>query len=66
MEEKKYYVGILVVFIIIIISYSLLPFYSTVTPELADLPFFYWYQIALLVVTTILLSAVAYLYGGDR
>jgi hypothetical protein len=34
------------------------PFYNTVEPELADIPFFYWYQLAWIVMGAVLLGVV--------
>jgi ABC-type uncharacterized transport system permease subunit len=43
------------------------PFYNHARPTLAGLPFFYWYQLAWVVVTPVLLGiVVAFTREGDR
>jgi hypothetical protein len=42
---------------------TLLPWiYNRAAPELFGLPFFYWYQLAWVVVTSLLLGVVAYIF----
>ena len=40
------------------------PFYNVTAPELAGLPFFYWFQLIMLPVTAILFITAAYLIDG--
>ncbi|BBG22888.1 DUF3311 domain-containing protein [Sulfuracidifex tepidarius] len=54
MSGNKYYVGILVMFIIDIILYAVLPVFDKVSPAIGGLPFFYTYQTIMLVVSSIL------------
>ncbi|MCY0850809.1 DUF3311 domain-containing protein [Sulfuracidifex metallicus] len=51
---SKYYLIMLFMFIIDIILYALLPVYNKVTPSIGGLPFFYTYQIFMLVVSSVL------------
>lgn len=42
------------------------PLYNRAGPPVAGLPFFYWYQLAWVVVTAVLLGAVVLLTREDR
>jgi len=58
--NSTYYVAMLVVAIIVTLLYSLFPIYNKINPTLGGLPIFYWYQILLLAVTTILSAVVVH------
>ncbi|BFH73824.1 DUF3311 domain-containing protein [Sulfurisphaera javensis] len=58
--NSAYYIAMLIVVIIILILYSLFPLYDKVNPTIAGLPMFYWYQILMLGVTTVISFLVAY------
>jgi len=51
---SKYYLLMLFMFIIDIILYALLPVYNKVSPSIGGLPFFYTYQIVMLIVSSVL------------
>ena len=40
------------------------PFYNVVNPELGGLPFFYWFQMAMLPVSAVLFVIAAFLIDG--
>ncbi len=50
--------------ILILIPFAVyfdVPFYNVVTPTLGGLPFFYWFQIAMLPISAVLFIIAAYL-----
>ncbi len=64
MSGNKYYIGILVMFVIDIILYAALPLFNKVSPTIGGLPFFYTYQIIMLVVSSVLFLIPS--LAGDR
>lgn len=54
---------ILLLLVIPLIATLWVPFYAGATPELAGIPFFYWYQFLWVIITAIL-TAVVYLLVG--
>ncbi len=62
---NAYYVAMGFAFLIDIILYSIYPVFNKVQPELLGLPFFYWYQILLLVITTVLMVGASAIKNGE-
>jgi len=62
--SSKYYLVILLMFVIDIVLYALLPVYDKVSPSIGGLPFFYTYQIVMLVVSSVLFVIPSFI--GDR
>nr|AKI85264.1 hypothetical protein [uncultured organism] len=50
---NKFYPTLGIVLLIDIIMYSIYPIFNKTTPELFGIPFFYWYQTILLVITSL-------------
>jgi hypothetical protein len=51
-------------FILQFVAALWVPFYNRLEPDLAGIPFFYWYQLALVVVSAIL-TAIVYVATDD-
>uniref|UniRef100_A0A0F2LMT2 Uncharacterized protein n=1 Tax=Candidatus Aramenus sulfurataquae TaxID=1326980 RepID=A0A0F2LMT2_9CREN len=60
-----YYLAVGITFLIDIILYSIFSVFNKVQPELFGLPFFYWYQILMLVVTTVLMVGASTIKNGE-
>jgi len=60
---NKYYIAMFIALIVDIILYSIFPVFNKIEPSLGGLPFFYVYQIVMLVVTTIIYLIVAFIKG---
>jgi hypothetical protein len=60
-----YYLAVGITFLIDIILYSVFSVFNKVQPELLGLPFFYWYQILMLVVTTVLMIGASTIKNGE-
>ncbi|MBW9141192.1 MAG: DUF3311 domain-containing protein [Candidatus Aramenus sp.] len=60
-----YYLAIGITFLIDIILYSVFSVFNKVQPELFGLPFFYWYQILMLVVSTVLMVGASAVKNGE-
>jgi hypothetical protein len=56
---NKFYVTLGIVLLIDIIIYSVYPLFNKTTPELLGIPFFYWYQTILLVITSLAFLGVS-------
>ncbi|NON61600.1 DUF3311 domain-containing protein [Acidianus sp. RZ1] len=54
----------LIVLLVLVIGYSIFPFFDKVNPSLGGLPFFYWYQIVMLVVASVLYALVSIIFKG--
>ncbi|MHB1830105.1 MAG: DUF3311 domain-containing protein [Candidatus Micrarchaeaceae archaeon] len=53
--------------ILILIPFAVyfdVPFYNVINPELGGLPFFYWFQMAMLPVSAVLFVIAAFLIDG--
>ena len=61
---KWYYWAIFLATIVMIILYSIFPVFNRVEPTVGGLPFFYVYQIIMLVVTTVIYLIVALFVKG--
>ncbi len=62
------YVVSAILLVIPFIAYLLLPTYDRVSPELAGVSFFYWYQTLWLVISAVMFGVAAYLInhlGGE-
>lgn len=64
MKTNEIIAGILIVIPFII--YLALPYYNMNDPPLLGLPFFYWFQTIMLVVSAILFGIAAYLIDKDE
>lgn len=64
MKTSEIIAGILIVIPFII--YLVLPLYNIVDPEWLGLPFFYWFQTVMLVVSAILFGIAALLIDKDE
>jgi hypothetical protein len=62
MMKTKFYLALFIVLIIDIILYSIFPFFNKVTPELFGLPFFYWYQTILLVISSLMFLGITLVF----
>lgn len=60
MPKSSFYIAIFIATIIDIILYSIFPVFDKVSPDLFGLPFFYWYQMVMLAVTSIMFFSIAY------
>ena len=58
-RETMFYISVLIVFIIDIIIYSIYSAFNSATETVGGLTIFYFYQIVLLVVSSIMMVAVA-------
>ncbi|AWR94106.1 DUF3311 domain-containing protein [Acidianus brierleyi] len=58
---NKFYLTLGIVLLIDIIIYSLYPLFNKITPELFGIPFFYWYQTILLVITSLAFLGVSFI-----
>lgn len=58
--KSYYYLAMLAGTIIILILYSIFPVYNRVNPTIAGLPMFYWYQILMLGVSTLISFFIVY------
>ncbi len=54
---------LLLLFLIPVVALLWPPFYNVTQPELAGIPFFYWFQLASIIVT-VGLTLIAYLGGA--
>lgn len=61
--NNRYYIAIFLALILDIILYSVFPVFNTVYPQVAGLPFFYVYQIIMLVITSIIFLIVSMIKG---
>lgn len=61
--KQKYYLAIFIALLVDIVLYSLFPVYNTATASLGGLPFFYVYQIIMLIVTTAIYLVAAFIKG---
>ncbi|EQD48108.1 conserved hypothetical protein, membrane [mine drainage metagenome] len=64
MDNKKLVAAILI--IVPFVAYLALPLYNTEFPEVAGLPFFYWYQIIWLPISGALFYIAAVLIDSGR
>lgn len=55
-----------ILLIIPFIALVMLPVYNSVSPELAGLPLFYWYQTVWLAISAVLFGTAAYLLDKNR
>lgn len=63
--NKEYRLTLAAIFILIPFAiYFYVPFYNVVNPTFGGLPFFYWFQIAMLPVSAALFIAAALLIDG--
>ncbi|ARM74743.1 DUF3311 domain-containing protein [Acidianus manzaensis] len=58
--RTKFYVAVFIALIVDIVLYSIFPLFNKVSPELLGLPFFYWYQTVMLVVTSAIFFGISY------
>ncbi|BDC19442.1 hypothetical protein [Acidianus sp. HS-5] len=64
--KKGFYLSLGIVLLIDIIIYSIYPLFNNVQPVLLGLTEFYWLQIALLIVTSLLYFAIGYVFKGEN
>ncbi|MUM64321.1 hypothetical protein D1867_03440 [Acidianus infernus] len=64
--KKGFYLSLGIVLLLDIIIYSLYPLFNNVQPTLFGLTEFYWVQIVLLIVTSLLYFAVGYVFRGEK
>ncbi|MCI2413638.1 MAG: DUF3311 domain-containing protein [Candidatus Aramenus sp.] len=60
-----YYLAVGITFLIDIILYSVFSVFNKVQPELFGLSFFYWYQILMLVISTVLMVGASVAKNGE-
>ncbi|QGR20382.1 hypothetical protein [Stygiolobus azoricus] len=61
-NDKKFYVATLIVLLIDIILYSIYPVFNSATETVGGLTIFYFYQIILLIVSSIMFVTVSLLF----
>ncbi len=67
-KRVRVYAVSAILLVIPFIAYVLLPTYDRVSPELAGVSFFYWYQTLWLAISAVMFGVAAYLInnlGGD-
>ena len=64
MKKRDSKIAAAVCLLIPFIVYFDVPFYNMVNPEIGGLPFFYWFQLAMLPVSAVLFIIAAYLIDG--
>ncbi len=62
MAKTKFYLAMFITLIVDIILYSIFPFFNTISPELFGLPFFYWYQTILLVISSLMFLGITLVF----
>jgi hypothetical protein len=63
MSKNTAYLIAGILLVIPFFAYIVLPLYDTVDPELAGVPFFYWYQTLWLALSAAMFGVAAYLIG---
>lgn len=61
-NDKKFYVATLIVLLIDIILYSIYPVFNSATETVGGLTIFYFYQIILLIVSSIMFVTVSLIF----